>query len=485
MITTFPSRVATLSALIALTGCAAVPDTGPQPAPIAPESIIASQSLPGTAEGEWPRMASWRGYADPQLGLLIEEGLANSPDLAAALARTRAAAALVQEARGATLPSLDVGGGASLEKRTYNGGFPKQFVPEGWNDNGEASATLGFDLDLWGRNRAALAAARGEVHAAAVEAQEVRLMVGSSIALAYVDLSRQMAMRDTRQQMLDLQTSRQDLVARRVAQGIDNAAILRSAEAASASVRSDLAAADAMVLLRRHQLAVLMGAGPDRGLAITRPHLPPAAARSLPQDITTNLIGHRPDIIVARERMQAAAARVKVARADFYPAIRLGALIGFQSLGLSHLFESDSVYGSVGPAISLPLFHGGALQGRYRAQQAGFDAAVADYDKNVLTAYQQVAYAWVDRRTAGERLVEAKAAYDAGAAAVELVKRREGAGLASHLDVLAAEERMLQARFVLDEFEAATTSAEMILIRALGGGFADTRATQSEDNPHE
>lgn len=486
MVIVSPSRVATLSAaLVALAGCAAVPDSGARPAPIAPQSVAATQSLPGNAEGEWPRMASWRGYADPQLGQLIEEGLANSPDLAGALARVRSAVAMVQEARGPTLPSLDVGGGATLDKRSYNNGFPKQFVPKGWNDGGEVSATLGFDLDLWGRNRAALAAARGEARAAEVEAMEVRLMVGSSIALAYVDLSRQMALRDTRQTLLDLQTARQDLIARRVAQGLDNAASLRSAEAASAGARSDLAAADAMVLLRRHQLAALMGAGPDRGLTIARPNLPPASSRTLPEDITTNLIGHRPDIVVARERMEAAAARVRVARADFYPAVRLGALIGLQSVGLSHLFEGDSTYGNVGPAISLPLFHGGALTGRYRASQATYDAAVADYGKNVLTAYQQVADAWVDRRTTGDRLVEAQTALAGATAAWELARRREGAGLASHLDVLAAQERMLAARLAFDELEAATTSSEMILIRALGGGFADTPPAQAKDYPHE
>ena len=491
MIITSLLRLAPLAVTLALlAGCAAVPDTGPRHVPIAPQTLSATRSLPGSAEGLWPQMAMWRSYADPQMGVLIEEGLANSPDLAAALARVRAAAAMAQEARGATLPSLDLGGSTSLDKRSYNNGFPKQFVPKGWNDGGEVSATLGFDLDLWGRNRAALAAAKGEARAAEVEAMEVRLMIGSSIALAYVDLSRQFALRDARQQLLDVQAARQDLTARRVAQGLDNAATLRSAEAASAAARSDLAAADAMVLMRRHQLAALLGAGPDRGLSIARPNLPPANSRSLPEDITTNLIGHRPDIVVARERMQAAAARVQVARADFYPSVRLGALIGLQSVGLSNLFESDSTYGNVGPAVSLPLFHGGALQGRYRASQGTYDAAVADYDKNVITAYQQVADAYVDRRTIGERLVEARAALDASTAAYDLARRREGAGLSSHLDVLAAEERMLQARLAFDEIEAATTSSEMILIRALGGGYAETPAIQApqslaKDNPHE
>jgi outer membrane protein TolC len=163
--------------------------------------------------------------------------------------------------------------------------------------------------------------------------------------------------------------------------------------------------------------------------------------------------------------------RIKVARADFFPAIRLNALIGLQSLGIGNLFESASVFGNVGPAVSLPLFHGGALSGRYRGARAGYDEVVANYDKAVIGAYSQAADAVTALRLVGQRLADTRAALAAQEQAYGIARLRYDGGLSTYLDVLAVEDRLLQARLAASELSGLARTADIGLIRALGGGY--------------
>src|SRR5690606_40621584 len=119
----------------------------------------------------------------------------------------------------------------------------------------------------------------------------------------------------------------------------------------------------------RNRIAALLGAGPDRGRAIDRPRLT-RPSLGLPVNAGIDLIGRRPDIVAARLRSEAAAKRIDVARADFYPNISLSALVGFQSLGLGNLFAAGSKYGSGGAAISLPTSEVGLIEVRYGVARA-------------------------------------------------------------------------------------------------------------------
>jgi NodT family efflux transporter outer membrane factor (OMF) lipoprotein len=358
---------------------------------IAPVSHYhASRSLVAAAPAAWPASDWWTVYGDPQLDTLIREALVGSPDLAIAIARVRRADALTQQAGASRLPTLDVAASGGVTKQSYNNGIPPAFVPQGWNDTGNVHGALGFDLDLWGRNRAAYAAARSDAAAAQLDYVQASLILSTSIADAYADLARLFAERAVQQTALEVREQTLTLVRDRVASGLDTQAELKQASAAVPAARSDLAGTDEQIGLTRNRLAALLGAGPDRGLAIGAPSVT-IAARGIPANVTTDLVGRRPDIAAARVRVEAEASRIKVARADFYPAVNLSAIIGFQSLGLSNLFKDGSDYGSVGPAISLPIFRGGALQGQYRGARAAYDEAVASYDRTVTDAYRAVA----------------------------------------------------------------------------------------------
>jgi NodT family efflux transporter outer membrane factor (OMF) lipoprotein len=371
-----------------------------------------------------------------------------------------------------------------VQKQSYNNGIPAQFVPKGWQDIGQASLALSYDLDLWGGNRAALAAATSEAEAARIEQAQARLMLTTAIAAAYADLARLHAERDVLAAAVEIRAATQKLVADRVSSGLDTRAELKQADAALPLARADLAATDESIALVRNQIAALIGAGPDRGLAIIRPRLAILPEAGLPAQVTTELVARRPDITAARARAEAAASRIKVARADFYPAIRLGALVGVQSLGLDNLVESGSTSGRVGPAVSLPIFRGGALSGQYKGARAGYDETVATYDRTVVMAYREVADAVTSRRWAADRLAQSRQALTDSEEAYAIARQRYQGGLSTYLNVLNSEETLLRARRAVANLDARMFALDIALIRALGGGFVDDHIVQPRNVPN-
>lgn len=210
-----------LLASAVLAGCATIPKLPKAPEAAAGGSFATTQSFQAP-EAEWPDDRWWAAYGDPQLDALMDEAVAGSPTLAQAAARLRAAEARAQQSRAATLPTLDANGQASETKQSYNNGIPADFVPRGYNDTGRATLDLSYDLDLWGRNRAALKAATSEAEAARMDAAEARLTLTTAIAGAYADFARLTAEHDAAAAALKNREASADLVAHRVTGGAAN-----------------------------------------------------------------------------------------------------------------------------------------------------------------------------------------------------------------------------------------------------------------------
>lgn len=458
-----------------LAGCAAVPDLGPAPVPAVPASLASTASF-ADAQGQWPVDGWWRGFGDAQLDALIDEGLKGSPDVAIAAARVRAADALARQAGAALVPRVGVEGSAGGVQQSKNMGIPPDFVPDGVQDTGHVAATFAFDLDLWGRNRAALAAATSEAEAARVDEAQARLMLTTGIAAAYADLAGYHAALDVANEAVRIRGASAGLSAARARAGIENQAAERQAESRAASARADIAALDEAIAATRNRLAALVGAGPDRGRTIARPALSGAIA-GLPPEAGIGLVGRRPDIVAARLRAEAAAKRIDVARADFYPNISLSALVGLQSLGLSNLFKAGSDYGNGGAAISLPVFDGGRLQGRYRGARAEYDVAVATYDRTLIDALRDVADLTQSRAANARQLTGRREALVAAGDAARLAGLRYRAGLSNQLEQLTAEDSLVTLSRAVADLEARRLSLDIALIRALGGGYRAQNST--------
>jgi NodT family efflux transporter outer membrane factor (OMF) lipoprotein len=462
-----------LATASALSGCVAVPRLGPEPQAKLPASYATGRSFQAPAVA-WPEDGWWRRYNDPQLDALVDEALRNSPTLVQAEARVRRAHALAEQARAATLPNLSANGQVATERQSYNLGIPPEFVPKGYNDTGRVSADLNWDLDLFGRNRAALAAATSEAEAAQMDAAESRLMLTTSVVAAYADLARLFGERDAAAQDLENRKHTADLVAQRVQVGSSNEGEARQAQATAAASAEELASLDEQIGLARNRLAALAGQGPDRGLSIARPSSAIGTGFGLPANLAVDLVGRRPDVQAARLRAEAAARRIKVARAGFYPNINLAAFVGRQALGLDLLRLPSSNIGQVGAAVSLPIFSAGRLEGEYRGARAEYDAAVAAYDQTLVQALQDVADAATSAREVHGRLDKARTALTAAEDAYRIAQLRYEAGLTNYIAVLSTENTVIVQRRTVADLNARTLSVDAALARALGGGFHTT-----------
>jgi NodT family efflux transporter outer membrane factor (OMF) lipoprotein len=453
-----------------LSACASVPHLGPEPQPTPVTTNAADQTFSAPA-AEWPTDRWWVAYGDVQLDNLIDEALAGAPGIAKARARLQQAEAFRQTAASTLGPHLAGVTSIGVVKQSYNNGGPKAVVPHGWNDAGLVGLSLDWSLDVFGKNRALLAAATSEAEAARADEAQARLTLSTAVAGAYADLAQLYADRDAAEAARRVRADSEGLISARCAQGLETQAAVERAHAGRAAAEAQLAAVDEAVGLTRNGLAALLGQGPDRGLAIARPGPGSIRAFGLPANLQAELIGRRPDVVAARLTAEAAGKRIKAARAEFYPNVNLTGLIGVQSLGLNMLTKSGSTIGSVGPAITLPIFDSGRLQGNYRGVRARYDEAVAVYDATLTRALQDVADSAVSSRALGARLGKSQEAFAASQAAYELARRRYAAGLGTYLDVLTAEDALISNRRLVADLETRAFTLDVALVRALGGGF--------------
>ncbi len=458
------------AAALILAGCASLPPAQPARVAKTPSQYGATHAF-AASDATFPADAWWRGYGDAQLDELMSEALRGSPTLAQADARLRKAWAVRAGVAAEGLPNLAANGQIQELKQSYNAGFPPEFVPHGYQDYGQGTLNFNWEIDFWGRNRAAVAAASSRAQAAAADAAEARLMLTTNVAATYATLAQLYAERDLAQQAIEVREQTARLSEQRVANGLDTQAELKQAQAGPPAGRASLAEIDEGIVQARYALAALLGEGPDRGLALSRPGGATLRPFGLPSDLKMNLLGRRPDIVAARWRAEAASKEITAAKAAFYPNINIAAYIGSQALHLDNLVAAGSGIGAVGPALSLPIFDGGRLRANLRGAQADRDEAVAAYDSAVTEALREVADAAASARSLQVRLAESRAALADNEGAYKLATLRYQGGLSTFQSVLLAEDALLTQRRIVSDLESRGFTLDIALVRALGGGF--------------
>ena len=310
-----------------------------------PPAAYATEKSFSAPQADWPSADWWMAYGDEQLNALVAEGLASAPDLKIAEARLRQADATAQQSDASLWPTLTGKGSVSETRASLNQGFPQQFqsfLPHGWHDGGQITGNLSYDFDLFGKNRAAFAAATSEADAARIDLEASRLSLSSAIASAYANLVQLTADRVAAVDAINVRKQSEDLLRQRLAQQLENTGTVSEARSRTHAAEADLDRIDGQIALARNQLAALIGKGPDRGLEIPLPANAKIKPFGAPANLAADLIGRRPDIVAARLRASAAASRIDVAHADFYPNINLTGYLGVQSLGLSTLLQPAS-----------------------------------------------------------------------------------------------------------------------------------------------
>jgi NodT family efflux transporter outer membrane factor (OMF) lipoprotein len=442
------------------------------PRSVEPDSLIAERTL-ATAplnENAWPADNWWHVYSDPQLDALMSEALAGSPSLQMAQARLREAQAVATRASAPLLPETTVNAEVSRQRYSANSFYPPPFAGNYYSD-GRVALDFSYDLDFWGRNRDVLESARANVRAAEADHAAARLALTVAVARAYFNLSLQFALQDIANASLEQQDAILHLTEQRASRGLENIARVRQSEGTVALTRAGVQYEEAAIRVIRAQLGALVGAGPDRGVDLSRPSLTAPQKVELPSLLPAELLGRRPDIVAQRWRVESATRGVSAAEAAYYPNVNLAAFAGFQAIGLGALFNGGSTIVGAGPAVSLPIFNRRQLRGDLQLQQAQYDFAVAQYNQAVVDAVNDVATVVTNWEGLAKEANEARLAEEAAQSAYTISKERYRAGLDNYLTVLSSENEVFLTQAIRAQLLSRQLNLTADLVRALGGGY--------------
>jgi NodT family efflux transporter outer membrane factor (OMF) lipoprotein len=450
-------------AVVLLAACASPGDIGPS------RRLPAATPAAADAATPWPDARWWSGYGDPVLDRLVEQALAGQPSLRAAQARLQQAQAAVDATRAAQSPQVNASIDLTDQRFTKNGLIPPPLAGSTeWNNNAQFGAS--WEVDLFGRQGAAIAAAIGQQRAGQAEFQAARVLLAAQVANAYFQLARLVESRQIAAQSLAQREQILSLVKQRIGAGLDTLVDQRQAEGLIAQSQVEIESLGEAVARARHALAELTGQ-PPRALDALSPTLAGVAQPMLPASLPADLLGRRADLVAQRWRVEAALRDVDVARAQFMPNINLVGFVGLSSLGLDRLLQVGALSAGVGPALRLPIFDGGRLRANLKGRSAEVDAAIDGYDASLLRALREVADEIDSLQSLARQLRPQADASVAAEAAHDLALQRYRAGLGNFLTVLTAQTNVLAQRRAAVDLKARLLGSEVALQRALGGGF--------------
>ena len=427
---------------------------------------VAAEPTP-TVSAQW-----WEGFGDEQLNSLVAQALQSNPSLKIAQARLARAQAVTEVADAATLPQLGAQFDATRQRYTANGLVPPPLAGS-IRETGTAQLNASWELDFFGKNRAALDTALGSMHAAEADAQAASVLLASNVARSYFQLVRLNEQAALAHRTLAQREETLKLVQDRVNAGLDTRLELRQSEGGLPEARLQLESLQEQMALSRNALGALIGQPNIAASALVA--IPPAQAAiknvAVRSTIPADLLGRRADITAARWRVEASIKDVANAKTQFYPNINLVAFAGFSSIGLNRLFDSGSQQWGAGPALRLPIFDAGRLRANLRGKTADLDAAVESYNAAVLDAVRDVADQLASIQSIARQQAEQRAASQAAEGAYDIAVQRYKAGLGTYLNVLTAETNVLVQRRTAVDLAARALDTQVALMRALGGGY--------------
>src|SRR5271155_3949815 len=418
-----PLRLLVFALALASSGCITPPKSDPQQQTIAEEQLGLSSRISAAGLVQ----AWWSAFNDPQLDHLMQRALADSPNLAQAMARVREAQSLTDVTQAGMAPSLSFGAQETRQRFSGHDVIPPPYAgTKRWQ--GREGLNLSWNIDFWGRQASLLKQARSQTTAAALDLAGARLALSGAVMQTYIDLYRNDELADVAQRTEAQRERILEITRMRLQSGLDTNVELREASGAVPEAHVELLQAQAAVVLDTHQLAALSGQGAGAYAQVRRPTLDPAAILPLPAALPADLLGHRPDVLAARDRIEGARAGQAAAKAAFYPDINLTAFAGTSAVGLGKLFVGNSAVYGIGPAIHLPLFDAGRLRAEFRGTAAEIDEAVAAYNQSVLQAVRDTSTQLSLVEALNAQILQQQQSLDDAESAYQLAEERYQAG---------------------------------------------------------
>jgi NodT family efflux transporter outer membrane factor (OMF) lipoprotein len=458
--------VARRRALVALVLPAAVSACDLGPDYQHPETAVPrtwNTAAPG-AEAAWPSSEWWKSFNSPQLNALIAEARSSNTDLAAAAARVQQADAQARIAGAPLLPSVGANVDVGPQKLLNNIGKERHYT------RFQGLLQASYEIDFWGKNRAALEAAEASASASRYDWQVVSLTITTSVAASYFQaLGLQDQLRVARDNLTRAQRDLDGLVQQQRRGLLPQLAVVQQQ-----TVVDGLAAAipplEQQLAVTKDALAILVGKLPEE-LTLPSDSLLDLSLPAVGPGLPSELLLRRPDVPQAEAQLIAANANIKVARAQFFPSFGLTADGGVTSLLLaSGAAPVTGVY-ALSASITQPIFEGGRLSGQLELSKAQYEELVQDYRKAALSAFGDVEDALAATKATADQQAEQQKARASALQAYQMALDAFHGGTATILSVLVSESALFSAETALVQARLAHIQALVGLFRALGGGW--------------
>jgi outer membrane protein, multidrug efflux system len=481
-------KTAAFACLALLAGCAVGPDYKRPAATTIPGAYTGATNVFSTsvdATNSWkiakpqaqiPKGKWWEIFGDGELNDLENQACAANQQLKVAVARLAEARAQMDVTRAGLFPNVSASG--SFVRQRVSPNAPSTITGQAHGtsstfDDFYVPLSLGYELDVWGRVRRSVESARAQVQASADDLETIRLMIQAEVAVDYFTLRALDTERAVLNSSVEVFTKSLQLTRNLRAGGAVSDLDVAQAQTVLKTTQAQLPG----VVLQRtqfeHALASLAGQPAstfrvsERALSTAPPFIPPG--------LPSELLERRPDISSAERSMAAANASIGVAKAAFFPTIQLNGLAGFESLSAGTLFNGSSRLWAVGPSITLPLFEGGRLRAGLRLSKATYEEMVANYRQSVLTAFSEVEDSLAAQTLLADQYAAESDALVAARKQLEIVNNQYRDGLITYLEVATAESTALNVEFSATQLRGQQLVAAVTLVKALGGGWQETR----------
>jgi multidrug efflux system outer membrane protein len=429
-----------------------------------PETPPPPDWLANLGAAAWPSADWWQGFGSNDLDQYIAEAQTANFDIAAAIARIKEADEQARIAGAPLLPAIGATADATHERTTVASSGLKtfsEFAP---------GLNASYEIDFWGKNRAALEAAEATATASRFDAATVELTIMTSVATTYFQA---LEARDRVAVAEDNLKSAEDIL-----KGLQLQEDAGTANALDvAQQQTTVSTQYAVIPPLREQLrqsidalAILIGQ-PAEAVDVTHGTLADLSIPTVAPGMPSELLVRRPDVAEAEAQLQSANANITVARAAFFPSIQLTTTAGFASTALGSVFNPANGLFSLAAGLTQPIFEGGALEGQYEFSKARYEELLADYRKSVISAFSNVEDALTAVQQTADQVQRQEAATNAARRAYEISQSQLHAGTVNILTVLNTEGALFTAQDALVQARFARLQALVSLFNALGGGW--------------
>ncbi len=461
---------------VCLAGCALIHHNGTPYAEIAPAQINLADDIHLARDG-WPAARWWTRYNDAQLDALIGQALSNAPTMT--IARTRVAQArsdveLVRAGSNLQVVAMGLLDREHISSNGFLGPFASNEPAEGltgpWYTAGVVGLGASLNVDLWGKQRAQVAASLGVNNARLAETSAVELEISTDVAQLYYGIQ-------TTYQLIDLLNQSHDIAVFAVQahqaqaeRGLEARTALEEARAQQLAIERQIVSAQGQIQQLRESMRALVGAGPD-GLPAIEPVALPYSQAALPATLSYELLARRPDLQAMRWYVEASFDRIDAAKAAFYPSFDIKAFFGVNALHLADLFTHASQQINLIPGLYLPIFDGGRLNANLGGAREGSNLLIEQYNQAVLNAVRDVAQTGSRLQALGTETELQKQQIESVEFVRDSVEAHYQRGLTSRLAALEARQPVIAEQVALLTLNGQTLGQEITLTKALGGGY--------------